>query len=87
MVEIPDSQGDYWFVWFDAPDRLHRFGQSQWCDREKENRSAIGGSSAETEIHHFIGKDITYFHTLCWPAMLTTAGFIACRGKFTFTAS
>ena len=31
--------------------------------------------SHETEIHHFIGKDITYFHTLFWPAMLKTAGF------------
>ena len=31
--------------------------------------------SDETEIHHFIGKDITYFHTLFWPAMLKTAGF------------
>ena len=31
--------------------------------------------NARTEIHHFIGKDITYFHTLFWPAMLKTAGF------------
>ena len=37
--------------------------------------STIGGGARQTEIHHFIGKDITYFHTLFWPAMLKTAGF------------
>ncbi len=37
--------------------------------------STIGGAATQAEIHHFIGKDITYFHTLFWPAMLKTAGF------------
>ena len=37
--------------------------------------STTGGAATETEIHHFIGKDITYFHTLFWPAMLKISGF------------
>ena len=46
----------------------------EWCKREGEKLDAWWRSD-ETEIHHFIGKDITYFHTLFWPAMLKTAGF------------
>ena len=74
--EIPDAPGHYWYVWFDAP-----IGYIAATD---EWSAARGGSwkewwhrSADTtaaEIHHFIGKDITYFHTLFWPAMLETAG-------------
>ena len=56
------------------PDRLPRPRPRQWCDRHGENFDAWW-RSPETEIHHFIGKDITYFHTLFWPAMLKTAGF------------
>lgn len=70
--EIPDSPGNYWYVWFDAP--IGYIGSTQqWCDAQGE---AIENwwQSEETEIHHFIGKDITYFHTLFWPAMLKTAG-------------
>ena len=37
--------------------------------------STIGGARPDCEIHHFIGKDITYFHTLFWPGMLKTAGY------------
>ena len=37
--------------------------------------STTGGASSATEIHHFIGKDITYFHTLFWPVMLKASGF------------
>jgi methionyl-tRNA synthetase len=71
--EIPDSPGNYWYVWFDAP--IGYIGSTrQWCDREGENFDDWWKSD-KTEIHHFIGKDITYFHTLFWPAMLKTAGF------------
>ena len=74
--EIPDAPGHYWYVWFDAP-----IGYIAATD---EWSAARGGSWKEwwhrgtdataAEIHHFIGKDITYFHTLFWPAMLETAG-------------
>ena len=47
----------------------------QWCQREGETARRLVAQRADVEIHHFIGKDITYFHTLFWPAMLKTAGF------------
>jgi methionyl-tRNA synthetase len=71
--EIPDSPGNYWYVWFDAPIG-YMASTKQWCDREGENFDDWWRSDA-CEVHHFIGKDITYFHTLFWPGMLKTAGF------------
>jgi len=71
--EIPDSPGNYWYVWFDAP--IGYIGSTrQWCDANDEKLDDWWRDD-ETEIHHFIGKDIQYFHTLFWPAMLKTAGF------------
>ncbi len=71
--EIPDSKGNYWYVWFDAP--IGYIGSTkQWCDKNGEQLEDWWKSN-DTEIHHFIGKDITYFHTLFWPAMLKSAGF------------
>jgi methionyl-tRNA synthetase len=71
--EIPDSPGNYWYVWFDAPIG-YVASTAQWC---KEHGEALADwwQSDDTEIHHFIGKDITYFHTLFWPGMLKSAGF------------
>ncbi len=70
--EIPDSPGNYWYVWFDAP--IGYIGSTaEWCERNHEKLDDWWKNS-NTEIHHFIGKDITYFHTLFWPAMLKTAG-------------
>ena len=71
--EIPDSPGNYWYVWFDAPIG-YLASSKQWCERQGE-KFDDWWRNPETEIHHFIGKDITYFHTLFWPAMLKTAGF------------
>jgi methionyl-tRNA synthetase len=71
--EIPDSPGNYWYVWFDAPIGYLASTQ-EWCDAKGEAFDSWW-KSTETEVHHFIGKDITYFHTLFWPAMLKTAGF------------
>lgn len=71
--EIPDSPGDFWYVWFDAPIGYIASTQ-QWCDKNGEDL-AKWWKNPETEIHHFIGKDITYFHTLFWPGMLKTAGY------------
>ena len=71
--EIPDSPGNYWYVWFDAP--IGYIASTwQWCKRTGEKLDDWW-KSAQTEVHHFIGKDITYFHTLFWPGMLKTAGF------------
>ena len=74
--EIPDAPGHYWYVWFDAPIG-YLAATSEWCAAHGgsfESWWHRGGSEPATEIHHFIGKDITYFHTLFWPAMLEAAG-------------
>jgi methionyl-tRNA synthetase len=71
--EIPDSPGNFWYVWFDAPIG-YIASTKQWCDKNNEKLDDWW-RSPETEIHHFIGKDIAYFHTLFWPGMLKTAGF------------
>ena len=75
--EIPDAPGHYWYVWFDAPigyiaatDEWSTARGGSW----KEWWHRGGTNEPAAEIHHFIGKDITYFHTLFWPAMLETAG-------------
>ncbi len=71
--EIPDAPGNYWYVWFDAPIG-YVASTRQWCDRHGDEL-ANWWQNPSTEIHHFIGKDITYFHTLFWPAMLKTVGY------------
>lgn len=71
--EIPDFPGNYWYVWFDAP--IGYIASTwEWCKKNGEDLLEWW-KNANSEIHHFIGKDITYFHTLFWPAMLRTAGF------------
>ncbi len=70
--EIPDSPGNYWYVWFDAPIG-YIASTEQWCQANGESWEDWW-KNEETEIHHFIGKDIQYFHTLFWPTMLKTAG-------------
>lgn len=71
--EIPDSPGNYWYVWFDAP--IGYIASTwEWCELHGESLDDWW-KNPQTEIHHFIGKDITYFHTLFWPGMLKTAGY------------
>ncbi|MCC6126096.1 MAG: methionine--tRNA ligase [Pirellulales bacterium] len=72
--EIPDSPGNYWYVWFDAPIG-YIASTHEWCIKHGEKLDDWWKNEKLTEVHHFIGKDITYFHTLFWPAMLKTAGF------------
>ncbi|MFM8261133.1 MAG: methionine--tRNA ligase [Pirellula sp.] len=70
---IPDSPGNYWYVWFDAP--IGYIASTwQWCKLNNEHLSDWWQSD-RTEIHHFIGKDITYFHTLFWPGVLKASGY------------
>jgi methionyl-tRNA synthetase len=71
--EVPDFPGHCWYVWFDAP--IGYIASTwQWC-RQHHEQLADWWEREDTEIHHFIGKDITYFHTLFWPGILKTAGF------------
>jgi len=71
--EIPDSPGNYWYVWFDAP--IGYIASTwAWCKLHGQQLDDWW-KSTDVEIHHFIGKDITYFHTLFWPGMLKTSQF------------
>ena len=71
--EIPDAPGQYWYVWFDAPIG-YMAATREWCAATGENFDTWW-RSPDTRIVHFIGKDITYFHTLFWPSMLKAAGY------------
>ncbi|HEY6728335.1 MAG TPA: methionine--tRNA ligase, partial [Polyangiaceae bacterium] len=71
--ELPDAPGNFWYVWFDAPIG-YLASTAEWC-RARGERFDDWWRSDDVEIHHFIGKDITYFHTLFWPAMLKVAGY------------
>ena len=71
--EIPDAPGKYFYVWFDAPiGYLASF--AQLCARNGVLFDDFFKVDSGTELHHFIGKDILYFHALFWPAVLEAAG-------------
>ncbi len=72
--EIPDAPGKYFYVWVDAPiGYLASF--KEFCDLNNINFDDFWAPDSTAEVYHFIGKDITYFHTLFWPAMLVSGGF------------
>ena len=72
--EIPETDGKhYWYVWFDAPIGYMASTQ-EWCDQHEE-RFEEWWQNPDCEVHHFIGKDIQYFHCLFWPAMLKVGEF------------
>jgi methionyl-tRNA synthetase len=71
--EIPEAPGKYFYVWFDAPiGYLASF--EQLCERTRLEFDDFLKASSTAELHHFIGKDILYFHSLFWPAVLEAAG-------------
>jgi methionyl-tRNA synthetase len=71
--EIPDAPGKYFYVWFDAP--IGYLGSfMQLCARARLEFDDFMKPDSAAELHHFIGKDILYFHTLFWPAVLQAAG-------------
>lgn len=71
--EIPDAPGKYFYVWFDAP--IGYLGSlTQLCARTNLKFDDFLAADSTAELHHFIGKDILYFHTLFWPAVLQAAG-------------
>ena len=84
--EIPDSPGNYWYVWFDAPIGYMASTQ-QWCDRARREVRRLVAQRRRREIHHFIGKDITYFHTLFWPGDAQDGRLQPARRRSTSTAS
>ncbi len=73
--EIPDHPGKYFYVWLDAPIG-YMASFRNLCDKTEDlDFDAFWKPDADTELYHFIGKDIIYFHALFWPAMLHGAGF------------
>ncbi|MEX0871290.1 MAG: methionine--tRNA ligase [Aquisalimonadaceae bacterium] len=71
---IPGTEDKYFYVWLDAPIG-YMASFRNWCDRNGQDFDAYWKADSDTELYHFIGKDIVYFHALFWPAMLHGAGF------------
>ena len=78
-IPIPDAPGKYFYVWLDAPigylaalKNYFDLGKARANGEPRSFEEFL--SAADTEQIHFIGKDIIYFHTLFWPAMLKFAG-------------
>jgi len=72
--EIPDRPGKYFYVWLDAPIG-YLSSTKKWCDDHGDSVDSYWAKESDTQVVHFIGKDIVYFHTLFWPVMLDSAGF------------
>ncbi len=72
--KIPDEKEKYFYVWLDAPIG-YMASFKNLCDRENLDFDTYWKEGQNTELYNFIGKDILYFHTLFWPAMLHGAGF------------
>lgn len=79
--EIPDAPGKFFYVWLDAPIG-YMASFKNWCDKNSVDFDEYWNEASDTELYHFIGKDIAYFHTLFWPAMLEGAGFRKPNGVF-----
>ncbi|MCH7980770.1 MAG: methionine--tRNA ligase [Proteobacteria bacterium] len=72
---IPDTEDKYFYVWLDAPVG-YPASFKKLCDRRGDlDFDEYWRPGHDTEVYHFIGKDIMYFHTLFWPAVLEGAGF------------
>ncbi len=71
-IEIPDAPGKYFYVWLDAPIGYLASLKNYFGKTGRDFDAFM--ADPHTEQYHFIGKDITYFHTLFWPAMLHFAG-------------
>jgi methionyl-tRNA synthetase len=84
---IPDAKDKFFYVWLDAPvGYIASF--KNYCMKHNANFEEFWNKETSTELYHFIGKDIAYFHALFWPAMLEGANFrkpnaIYCHGFLT----
>ncbi|WP_375138913.1 methionine--tRNA ligase [Chromobacterium violaceum] len=79
--EIPGAPGKYFYVWLDAPIG-YMASFKNLCERLNLNFDEWFAKDSQTEMYHFIGKDILYFHALFWPAMLNYSGLRAPTGVF-----
>ncbi len=72
--EIPGAPGKFFYVWLDAPIG-YMASFENLCERSEYNFDDYWKAGSNAELYHFIGKDIVNFHTLFWPAMLTSANY------------
>lgn len=72
--EIPNAPGKYFYVWLDAPIG-YMASFKNYCDNNNVSFDDFWQADSDAELYHFIGKDIIYFHSLFWPAMLEGANF------------
>lgn len=79
--EIPGAPGKYFYVWLDAPIG-YMASFKNLCSSTDLDFDEFWAADSSVELYHFIGKDIAYFHTLFWPAMLEGAGFRKPSGVF-----
>jgi methionyl-tRNA synthetase len=85
--KIPDTKDKYFYVWLDAP--IGYMASFKYlCDHNNIDFDEFWKADDKTELYHFIGKDIAYFHTLFWPAILKGAGYrtptqVFCHGFLT----
>ena len=80
-IEIPDAPGKFFYVWFDAPIGYIASFEA-WRAAHAASFADYWESETSSELYHFIGKDISYFHTLFWPAVLYGAGLRRPSGVF-----
>ena len=73
-IEIPDAPGKFFYVWLDAPIG-YMASFKNYADQHGIDFDQFWAKDSTAEMYHFIGKDITYFHCLFWPAMLEGAGY------------
>lgn len=89
--EIPDTTDKFFYVWLDAPIG-YMASFKKLCETSGLDFDEFWKSNDKTELYHFIGKDIAYFHTLFWPAVLSGAGYrtptkVFCHGFLTVDGS
>ena len=70
--EIPGEKDKYFYVWLDAPIG-YLASAKNWAENNNMDMKDLWSESSDYEIHHFIGKDIAYFHALFWPALLKSS--------------
>ena len=70
--EIPGEKDKYFYVWLDAPIG-YLASAKNWAENNNINMKDLWDENSDYEIHHFIGKDIAYFHALFWPALLKSS--------------
>ena len=73
--EIPNAPNKYFYVWLDAPVAYMASLKNLCQQKPSINFDAFWNKDSDAELYHFVGKDIVYFHSLFWPAMLHSAGY------------